>query len=384
MLTCPWDEIVYCSRISSIDPEFTLTPYNLDSYFIVSIYDPFRLCNIPRETLYMLEQNGFLENRRWDSFKPDINILDDSWLGTKILRFYITANLYLFTAENFLPNAIAFIDPSKADKVIQTCKKLKLCCCIYSPIKIEGYDIINLNYENKDEFNKEFHKPNHLKVIKSCQHLTTTVLPEIKKWYCKCYKYYCKEYIQLDSINWTRRYLQWSWMKFLLPIAANENCINVNELTKSLVRNMEHHVHADISLKFILNAAKCHPVQLAGTTNIIFYNKTLVGNEIPFSNFNYIMSESMIQWLHGQGNIQEEIIKIWSYASDWHVNSNQKNLLEVLMFSPYEDLVDAEFPKNVETLWNKNRNNIRKRKPQENQQKWKYVNIVLRILDEIG
>jgi len=382
-MTCPWDEIVYCSRVSSIDPEFTLMPYKLDSYLIVSIYDPFRLCNIPPEVLCMLEQNGFLENRKWNSYN-NINILDDSWLGTKILRFYITANLYLFTAQDFLPNAIAFIDPNKDEEVIEICKKLKLCCCIYSPIKMQGYDIINLNYEDRDAFNKEFHKPNHLKVIKSCNHLTTTVLPEIKKWYCKSYRYYCKEYIRLDSINWTKRYLQWSWMKFLLPIAANENCINTIELMRSMIRNMEHHIHAEISPKFILNAAKCHPIQLAGSTNIIFYNKTLTGNEIPFSNFNYIMSESMIQWLHTKGDIFNEIIKIWSYPNDWHVNSNQKNLLEVLIFSPYHDLIEAEFPKNVETLWKKNKNNIKKRKIQDNQQKWKYVDIVLRILDEIG
>ena len=147
---------------------------------------------------------------------------------------------------------------------------------------------------------------------------------------------------------------------------------------------MEHHIHADISLKFILNAAKCHPIQLAGATNIVFFNKKLIGNEIPFSNFKYILSESMLQWLHGKGELVDEIIKIWSYPNDWHVNSNQKNLLEVLMFCSIEDLEEAKFPNNVAQLWKKNKRNIKHRKIQDNTRKNQYVNIVLQILDEIG
>ena len=383
-MTCPWDEIVNCSRVSSVDPELTFTPYRLDSFLIVSIFDPFRLCNIPTETLYMLEQNGFLENKGWESFQDNINIFDDSWLGTKILRFYFTANLYVFTCKDYLTNAIAFIRQEYAEKVIDTCQKLKLCCCIYAPIKLDGYDLININYEERDEFDHKFQKPNHLKVIKSSSHMEFNTLPRDVRWYCRCYRYYCKENLKLDSINWTKRYLQWCWMKFLLPLAANENCINVNELTKSMIRNLEHHIHAEISLKFILNAAKCHPIQLAGVTNIIFYNKELKGNEIPFSNFKYIISESMLQWLHGKGNIQHEILKIWSYPNDWHVNSNQKNLLEALMFSSKQNLDDAEYPNNIATIWKKNMKKIKKRKLQDVQEKFEYVNITLKILDELG
>ena len=116
-------------------------------------------------------------------------------------------------------------------------------------------------------------------------------------------------------------------MKFLKPLAVDENTINVAELLKHTVNILENETKVRVSLKFILNCAKIHPIQLTGVTNLINYAKKLTGAEIPFRNFRYIYENSLIQWLHGDGNIEEEILNMWSYENDWNVNELQKNVL---------------------------------------------------------
>lgn len=77
--------------------------------------------------------------------------------------------------------------------------------------------------------------PNHIKVIKTacCNYGKIANFP---KWYVKIYRYNIRENAIRDStINWTKRFLQWSWMKFLTPLAADENTNNVAELTKHTI-----------------------------------------------------------------------------------------------------------------------------------------------------
>jgi len=85
----------------------------------------------------------------------------------------------------------------------------------------------------------------------------------------------------------------------------------------------------------MLNDAKYHPIQLCGVTSLVNYNKKLTGNEIPFRNFRYIYSSSMIEWLHGQGDVDEELLNEWSYENDWLVNDNQRNILQTLIYTKY-------------------------------------------------
>lgn len=386
MDTSPWDEIVNASRVSSIDSVETLMPYNVENCCIVSIYDPMRLCNVSQQNLIRFKLCGFLEMDLWNQYPEGVNILDNSWLGTKILRYLITANLYVYTSKSFLTNALGVIprEIEKVNRVLETCKRLNLCCCIYSPIPMDGFDKINLNNEDPIEFNKTFSKPHHLQTYEIPE-IKTSRMPVFKDWYCKIYRYYITEcQLKQESIMWTKRFLQWSWMKFLTPIAANENVINVNELVKSLIRNMKKITHVEIGLKFILNAAKCHPIQLSGLTTLIAYNKTLSGNEIPFRNFRYIFSQSMIQWIHGSGDIMLELLTAWSYQNDWIVNKNQKNVLETLMYCEYEDLVKFDFPRNLNKIWNKNKMKIQARKICNYAQKTVYVAKVIRLLYEVG
>ena len=91
-----------------------------------------------------------------------------------------------------------------------------------------GFDLINTNRE-EDKYKEMHDAPNHVRIL-NCpinQYGNITAFP---KWYAKIYRYNIKEHQIRDStINWTRRYLQWSWMKFLTPLAADENSINVGE-----------------------------------------------------------------------------------------------------------------------------------------------------------
>lgn len=137
------------------------------------------------------------------------------------------------------------------------------------------------------------------------------------KWYVKIYRYNIRENQLRDStIEWTKRYLQWSWMKFLIPLTADENTINVAELIRHTINILENETKVKVSLRFILNSAKIHPVQLSGVTNLINYAKKLDGSEIPFRNFRYIYENSLIQWIHEEGDINEELLNMWSYEND--------------------------------------------------------------------
>jgi len=386
MDTALWDEIVNGSRSSSLDSVVTLTPYKLKDSCIVSIYDPMSLCSISKLNLLRLDECGFLEPKTYKDFQNVTNIFDSSWLGTKILRYLITANLYVYTSENYLTNAICLINRNSNDieKLIQLCERMKLCCCIYSPIPMDGFERINISTEEKNEYDQMYCKPHHLKMFE-LQHKVESNIPRYKNWYCKIHRYYIKECkLRLESINWMRRYLQWCWMKFLLPIAADENTVNILELTRSMIQNMKRITHVQIGLKFIMNAARCHPLQIAGVTTLIAFNKTLKGNEIPFRNFRYIFNQSLILWLHGSGDVRNELLTAWSYENDWIVNEKQRNLLETLMYVEERDLLELQYPRNLTTIWKLNQKKIQNRILCNYANKTHYVNKVIRLLYELG
>lgn len=129
-----------------------------------------------------------------------------------------------------------------------------------------------------------------------------------------------------------------------------------------------------------MNCAKIHPIQITGVTNLINYAKKLSGAEIPFRNFRYIYENSLFQWLHGEGDINEEIINMWSYQNDWNANELQKNVLQTLIYSKYEDLENYQFPMNLKTIWTKNWKNIQFRITVFDPGKTKYVERCLKLL----
>ena len=302
----------------------------------------------------MLKENGFLENE--DLPMKDTNIFDYSWLATKLLKYAFTNNIYVYTCKGYLTNALGVIPANKriADQFLEAYEKLKLCGVVYSKEPTEGFHLVITNNE-PDEYNDMYSVPNQLE-IKHTSNEKCGMIATFPKWYVKEYKYNIREnQIKDTSINWIKRYLQWSWIKFLLPLAADENKINVVELVKRTIQIIEKQTHVETSLQFILNAGKCHPIQLCGVTNLVNYAKPLVGNEISFRNFRYIFNNSMIQWLHGNGDVDDELIKAWYYENDWQLNEAQKNILQTLIHSKYELLEMVNFPQNIRTIWDTNR-----------------------------
>ena len=158
-----------------------------------------------------------------------------------------------------------------------------------------------------------------------------------RDWYVSSYKYDTKTTI-INSIKWMKALLQWSWLKFLIPICADFNVTNQNELMTELIRNIERLIKVKASLRFILNAARCHPIQLAGHSSILAFGKQIQGNEIPFRNFRYVYNNSIAQWTQEYCDPNIELLKAYAYENDWIVNEEQRNFLQVLMYSKWEEL----------------------------------------------
>lgn len=202
----------------------------------------------------------------------------------------------MYTCKGYLTNAQGVIpaDTKIADQFLETCQKIKLCAVVYSWESKNGYHLVNTNNE-PDKYKDMYNVPNHIEIKQTAFEKCGNIVA-FPKWYVKEYKYNIKEnQIRDGSINYIKRFLQWSWMKFLLPLAVDENKINVVELMKRTIQIIEKQTNEETSLRFILNADRCHPIQICGVTNLLNYAKPLVGNEIPFRNFRYIFNNSMIQ-----------------------------------------------------------------------------------------
>ena len=370
-------------RVMKLDTErFDLNPYQVDPYFIIAIYDPMNVCTFTAEQIDEMKDCGFLEEE--DIPVQDTHIFKYSWLATKLLRCAFTNNLYVYTCKGFLTNAIGVI-PARidvADDFLNACEELKLCGVVYSWKPTEGFQLINTNKE-PDEYDQFYNTPKHLEVketlFKKCGQIVS-----FSKWYAKIYKYNIREQqIRETSVEWIKRYLQWSWMKFLLPLAADENTLNVVELLKRTIQIIEQQTHVETSLKFIVNCAKCHPIQICGVTNLVNYAKPLVGNEIPFRNFRYIFNNSMIQWLHGQGDVDYEILNAWYYENDWIVNERQRNVLQTLIYSKFDTLQLSGFPYNIKTIWKLNIEKIQNRTIERDERKKIWTQVCLKLMYEV-
>ena len=382
--TVVWSKLISGHRVMKLDSMLdNLCPYSLEDYLIFSIYDPFELCWISAGVMADLKNIGFFENRKI-AIKTT-HIFEESWLATKIMRYIFTNNTYVFTCKN-LPTSATGILPFQKDAVlemIEICKQLRLCCTIYSPIKLDGFERINLNSE-PENYNEEMHKPHHLKIYDS-KFYQPSKLKVFQDWYCMCSKYELTDItVAMNSIKWTKALLQWSWLKFLLPLAADFNVTNVNELVVELIRNLEAKLKVSVSLKLILNGLKCFPVQLAGTTNLLIYGKKLTGNEIPFRNFKYIFNNSIIQWIHARITTEEELLTSYSYENDWIVNDLQRNILQTFMYVKYDELLAANFPMNLRSIWNDHKLEILKRDKKIDVRKKEWLPTVLRMMDEVS
>lgn len=330
-----------------------------------------------------LKQTGFLENRQIEI--KSTHIFEESWLATKLMRFIFTNNTYVYTCKNMPTSATGILpfDKQTCLEMIEICKQLRLCCTIYSPIPIDGFQRINLNNE-PENYDNEMLKPHHLKVFAN-KFNQPSKLKVFQDWYCMCYKYDLKDCTgKLDKVTWTKSLMQWSWLKFLLPICANPNVTNVNELTVELIKNLEARLRVSVSLRLILNGLKCYPIQLAGATNILAYGRKFNGNEIPFRNFRYIYDNSIIQWTHAKYSFDEEILRAYAYENDWIVNDLQRNILQTFIYTDYDELVRENFPFNLRSIWNKHKMEILKRDKKIDVRKANWLPTVLRMMDEVA
>jgi len=379
MDTAIWEKVRYCHKISPIDPVLNLDPYSLEDYLIYALYDPFRNCMLSGNMIRELKQTGFTDE---DIPEQDIHIFDNSWLGTKICRLIFTNNTYVLSSKSMMNNAIGVLPVTKEaiEHVKSMSERCKLCCVIYYWRPMEDFERVNVNREEED-FDEQFRKANHIQL----RHVSFKPVSKIRvfrDWYVSSYKYDTKTTI-INSIKWMKALLQWSWLKFLIPICADFNVTNQNELMTELIRNIERLIKVKVSLRFILNAARCHPIQLAGHSSILAFGKQIEGNEIPFRNFRYVYNNSIAQWTQEYCDPNIELLKAYAYENDWIVNEEQRNFLQVLMYSKWEELEKNGFPFNLKTCWNNNQKRILYRTLDLDARKTKWIQLGLHFMEEI-
>jgi hypothetical protein len=334
---------------------------------------------LSKEMIRELNQTGFTNEMVPEE---DMHIFDNSWIGTKICRLIFTNNTYVLSSKSMLNNAIGVL-PVKQEAinhVIGMAEKCKLCCVIYYWKPMENFERVNINNE-EEEYDIQFRKANHIQL----RHVSFKPVSKIRvfqDWYVCAYKYDVKT-TMLDSIKWMKSLLQWSWLKFLVPICAKFNVTNQNELMTELIRNIEKLIKVKVSLKFILNAAKCHPIQLSGHSTILAFGQQIQGNEIPFRNFRYVYSNSIAQWTQEHCSPEIELLKSYAYENDWIVNEEQRNFLQVLMYCKVEELEKNGFPFNLRTCWNKNQERILYRMIDLDVRKEKWIQLGLHFMEEI-
>lgn len=379
MDTAIWEEVRYCHKISPIDPVLNLDPYSLEDYLIYALYDPFRNCMLSGNMIRELKQTGFTDE---DIPEQDTHIFDNSWLGTKICRLIFTNNTYVLSSNSMMNNAIGVLPVTKeaVEHVKSMSEKCKLCCVIYYWRPIEDFERVNVNRE-EENFDEQFRKANHIQ-LRYVSFKPVSKFRVFRDWYVSSYKYDTKTTI-INSIKWMKALLQWSWLKFLIPICADFNVTNQNELMTELIRNIERLIKVKASLRFILNAARCHPIQLAGHSSILAFGKQIQGNEIPFRNFRYVYNNSIAQWTQEYCDPNIELLKAYAYENDWIVNEEQRNFLQVLMYSKWEELEKNGFPFNLKTCWNNNQKRILYRTLDLDARKTKWIQLGLHFMEEI-
>lgn len=346
------------SGMSKLNLEHCSYPFYIEHPLVAVIYDPFDFVKIRWKTLKMLFKAGC---SRSESIKEDedISLFDDAAVASFILSAYLTPNTYVFTKDGYKTNAICLIKENEADVFLAAIREANLCGVVYAGYPLDGFDLIQLNYEDQ-----------HLKTKIGAPHLTkyevwdetrmeNTKLPRFNRWYAKMVRYkvfYTEQYKPNQMIS----YIQWSWMKFLLPLATCEDTTNIPHMMNYIWRQLDTFNFVKNSLKMVLNGLKCHVMQIVGVTNLVAYNHKLIGNEVPLRNFRYFIDSSMIQWLHvGNGADWKEILlDSWQYENDWNCNELQKMILRVYIYTDCNTLIKYGFPLNINAIYNENKRNI--------------------------
>ena len=98
--------------------------------------------------------------------------------GNKLLPYAFTNNLYIYTCNAFLTNALGVISTETkiVDEFLETCEKLKLCGVVYSWETTTGFHLINMNKESND-YNEYYNVPSHIEIkeasFQKCGNITS-------------------------------------------------------------------------------------------------------------------------------------------------------------------------------------------------------------------
>lgn len=350
--------------------------------YLIAIYDPFNQVRIEADVLQQLNDVGWMGEftNRFKIPLDGLAFFDNPWIATKILRIMFTPNFYCFKLNDESTNALGIVQGYKNAEIIQAeLKEFGLSSVIYSDQKKEGMKKVIMNEEPYD-YKQSCLKPNHLKILKSYLR-TYGNFPKYKEWFYKMERVQTDFIFEPDECKSMIARFQWSWMMFLLPIAADENNVSVLELTKHVIETMDKQLFGTVSLKMMLNLMKCHPEQIAGTTNHVIYGHQLNGSEMCFSYFKYAYDNSLQQWIlqnqeRNQSLINLELLKMWRYEHDWNYqNKFQKMVLEAYIYST--NLIN--FPWDIPLLIKANLDNIWSRKVFDRGKETK-ADVVLQLL----
>ena len=352
-------------------------PFFISNYQMVYLSDPYELCNISAYTIRLLLTTNYFQNRNIE-VKP-MNIFDDAWFGTKILRQIFTSNFYVQTKAGFKTCGIGFIKQDEEEQVLEICREINLCGVVFRDTWKEGFTPVRINKETS-LYSKMISVPNHLK-IRETKFQGNYGPPGFNNWFYKMYRY--RNESTLLNCYTEKEFLMWSWMPFLLPLCYDENNVSVNQLTQQIIYNYENIMHTTISLKFLIQIEKVHPIQLAGVTAILFGGHDLTGQEMCYGNFKYIYKHSIKQWITQFDDIPDEeneknreIFKMYMYQNDWKImNSKQKALLEVFLYT--NECYDFY---NLRLKWNANMTSIGKREILIMQQKYQLMPQLLMLM----
>ena len=220
-------------------------------------------------------------------------LFDEPYSATKVLRALLTPNLYVFKKTGYPTNALLVLEENQTEAFLEIMKMFGLCGVVYSPLPKPGFEHINMNYEDKSQNPRQ--KQNHLtenEVWNSCQNKQNS-FPKYIHWYAKMYRYksyYSANNQKDENCKNRKRFIIWSWMKFLTPLAANEDTTNVTLLLNNIWNFIDQYQLAKSSLQSILDGYVMHIMQLVGVTNLVAYNHQLHGDEAPLRNFLYFLN----------------------------------------------------------------------------------------------
>lgn len=355
-----------CGQVNLLQRPVSFQPFKhqrFEEIFLIAIYDPFKQVNLEYDILMELEELGWMDEIKEFVVINEMNIFDNPWIATKILRTMFTPNFYCFRDSDEVTSGLGILyDLKEALKVQEWLRKYGLSSVIYSERKIEGWKRVHIQKEPWD-YKASMIKPHHLNIKQSFMRKNYSNIPRFTNFYYKMERVQAKIREEVSNVEDLIQRLRWSWMCFLLPIAQDENSISVLELTNYLVNEVDNVLNVKASLKLILNILKCHPIQLAGTTNLVCFSHKLNGTEMCFSFFRYIYDDNIKQWitqekLSEETDFNEEMLKCWSYENDWPwLNDLQKMVLETFIYAERLE----NYPYDIPKTWKNYRENIQNR-----------------------